>query len=131
MWKEGEGHTSHWLYRVGKVEAGSALCRAVRCRLNGRAVTPTASAEPRIHNLRPAREPRVLLLVLLLSLSCCPQIPALLTSERPLHISTPRSCADETAFCSLGCRPSPPSPACPWSQLSASCCSPPSGVDAK
>lgn len=54
MWKEGEGHTSHWLYRVGKVEAGSALCRAVRCRLNGRAVTqpPVLTEE---YNLRPAR----------------------------------------------------------------------------
>ena len=29
MWKEGEGHTSHWFDHAGKVEAGSPLSVAL------------------------------------------------------------------------------------------------------
>lgn len=116
MWKEGEGHTSHWLYPCWEENGGRvALCRAVRCRLNGRAVTqpPVLTEE---YNLRPAREP-----------TCPPACVApqpLLLSTNPCsadiwttsaHPALPRSCGTVKQHSALWrSQATPHLPACPW-----------------
>lgn len=91
MWKEGEGHPSRLFSHVGKVEAGSLLSVTLSDVDSMAELLTQPPVLTEEHNLHPAWGQVSSCLCCSSALSCCPQIPALLTSERPLFISTPGS----------------------------------------